>query len=86
MYTAEQTREVVKEGRTFTYFSIMRQGTNIFMGVMVRVTTEKEEGEPMVHWYAESELTDPDKEACNDVNECFIRTVKAWKRRGKGRI
>lgn len=86
MYSAEQTREVSKEGRTLTYFSIMRQGTNVFMGMMVRVTTEREEGEPLVHWYVESELSDPDKEPCADVNECFVRAVKAWKRRGKGRL
>lgn len=82
MYTATQTREIRKNGRTFTYFSIIK-GSEKFMGCMVRVTTEREEGnELIVHWYVESELNDPDKEPCTDVEECFRKALKAWKRRG----
>lgn len=82
-YNATQTQEIEKEGRTFTFFSITRG--NEFFGVMVRVTTERPEGDPLVHWYVESELDNPDKEPCADINECFTKTIKAWKRRGKRR-
>lgn len=83
MYSATETRQIEKEGRTLTYFSVTRGRE--FFGMMVRVKTMREEGEPLVYWYVESELSDPDKEPCTDVNECFKKTLKAWKRRKAGR-
>lgn len=77
MYNAEMFREETKEGRTFQYYKVNRENDNRFVGCMIRVTTGDIE-----HWYVDAEMNNPKVQPCRDVQSCFKRLFKSWKKRG----
>lgn len=81
MYHATLQREEVKEGRIFSYYGVYRDDSEKFVGCIVLVATPTPKG-LVEHWYVDAEMGNPNKQPCSDVQECFRRLFKSWKRRG----
>ncbi len=81
MYNANLSRSEEKEGRTFNYYEVVRDNDNLFAGCMVQVLTHTETGD-IEHWYVDQEIDNPKIQPCQDVQACFKRMLKSWKKRG----
>ena len=81
MYNAELSHEDAREGRTLSYYKVNRESDGRFVGCMVRVIAPTEKG-IVEHWYVDAEMDNPKVHPCRDVQTCFKRLFKSWKKRG----
>jgi len=81
MYNANLSRTEEKEGRTFNYYEVVRDYDGRFVGCMVQVLAHTSKGD-VEHWYVHDEMNQPKIHPCRDVQSCFKRMFKSWKKRG----
>jgi hypothetical protein len=81
MYNANLSRTEEKEGRTFNYYEVVRDCDGRFAGCMVQILIPTEKG-VIEHWYVDYEMSQSKIQPCADIQECFKRALKSWKRRG----